>query len=634
MSLTGHRFKIIGIGIAVFSLMGSWQNARADGEGTAGAMFLKIGTSARAEAMGGAYTAVVNDVDACYWNPAGLTRLQRSTVGLTHLEWFEDIRYEYLSYADKYANVGAVGMSVGYLYLGDIPKTFEMASGDYDTLSSGGTFGASDMSLSFAWAGKLGWKEHKVGVGIKIIQESIDDSQSFSVGLDLGNQYLISRTRWYRALAPEKWSTRLIPHVIGISVKNLGTAVKFFNQNDPLPLSTALGLGYQFLDDDLVTALDFTYQAVENILTLHAGAEYWIHTGIRGGPDRMLDLALRAGYRTGYDPTAAPGFSVGGGIKYAALGLDYVFMPFGDLGVTHRVSLKFSWGEILKERTLPKRKQVVKRELKPSEKALRDTAKRMVKSRKSMEGKVVVRKSPEAKREMTTVEAKKPGAQDVAQETKTLGADIKEKSKDKRRRKSKAAKIIAKGRGSKLSQKELLAKITGLKKSQSTPGRSQTKYQRRTKDDAERAARREAKRQTLAFDEVEAAAKEEAKKRGFKDAPGKLVTKTTVYFSKQNSRLISKYLYALNKIALSYDSYPKRTILVHGYTSSDEKKKRDLSLKRAKAVREYLVQVKSIPSNKISLRGFGDKDPAKSNDSARGRASNRRVRVQLIKSGN
>ncbi len=632
MNLTWHRFKIIGIGIVVFSLTGGWQNTRADGEGTAGAIFLKIGTSARAEAMAGAYTAVVDDVDASYWNPAGLTRLQRSTIGLTHLEWFEDIRYEYISYADKYANVGAVGMSLGYLYLGDIPKTLETASGDYDTLSSGGIFGASDMALSFAWGGSLGWKEHKVGVGVKIIQESIDDSQSFCVGLDLGNQYLVSRTSWYRALTPGKWSTLLIPHGIGISVKNLGTAVKFFNQNDPLPLSTALGLVYHLLDNDLVTALDLNYQAIENILTLHAGAEYWIHTGISGGPDRMLDLALRVGYRTGYDSTAAPGFSIGAGINYAALGLDYVFMPFGDLGVTHRFSLKFSWGEILKEKTLPKRKQVAKRELKPSEKALKATVKRMVKSRKSMEGKFVVRKSPGSKRDMTAVEAKKPGEQDVAQETKILGADIKVKSKVKS--KGKAAGVMAKGRGGKLSQEELMVKITGLKKSKSTPGRGQTKYQRRTKDDAERAARREAKMKTIAFDEVESAAKEEAKNRHSQDAPGRLVTKTTVYFSKHSSRLNSKYLYALNKFALSYDRYPRRTILVHGYISADEKKTKNLSLKRAKAVREYLVRVKSIPSNKISLKGFGDKDPAKSNATARGRASNRRVRVQLIKSGN
>ena len=38
-----------------------------------GAAFLKIGTGARPEAMGGAYTALADDVSALHYNPAGLS---------------------------------------------------------------------------------------------------------------------------------------------------------------------------------------------------------------------------------------------------------------------------------------------------------------------------------------------------------------------------------------------------------------------------------------------------------------------------------------------------------------------------------------------------------------------------------
>ena len=309
----------------VFVLLFCVTHVRADGEGTAGAPFLKIGTSARAEAMGSAYTAVVNDVDSTFWNPAGLMQLKRSSIGLTHLEWFEDIRYEYISYADKYDYVGAVGLSLGFLYLGNIPKTLETATGDYDVYNSGGTFGASDLLINFAWAGNVGWREHKVGVGVKIIQESIDDNSSFNFGIDLGNQWLISKTRWYRNLDKTSGIVNIIPSTVGISVKNVGTPVKFFSQNDPLPLTAGLGMAYKFLDDDLTAALDFNYQTVEGLMTIHMGAEYWIHTGVKTGPDQTLDVALRAGYRTGYDSTTAPGFSFGAGVVYSLLGLDYGF---------------------------------------------------------------------------------------------------------------------------------------------------------------------------------------------------------------------------------------------------------------------------------------------------------------------
>jgi len=613
----------------VFALLLGLSTAWAEGEGTAGAPFLKIGTSSRAEAMGSAYIAVVNDVDSTYWNPAGLMQLKRSTIGLTHLEWFEDIRYEYLSYADKYDYIGAIGISLGFLYLGDIPKTLETSTGDYDEINSSGTFGASDLLLNFAWAGNLGLREHKVGIGVKIIQESIDDNQSFSFGMDIGNQFLISKTRWYRNLAKKSSIVNIIPSTVGFSIKNIGTPVKFFNQNDPLPLSVGFGLAYKFLEDDLTSALDINYQTVESLVTIHMGVEYWIHTGIRSAPNQTLDLALRVGYRTGYDSTAAPGFSFGAGVSYALVGLDYVYMPFGDLGATHRLSLKFSWGDILKDKVPPKRKRVIKRKLTASERALDERARRMMKSKRSMEGKVVAQKSKEAKRSITTVEAKKPEDQAVAKETRGLGADIEKVPKSKQETSAVGTGLV-KG-GPKKIDSALIAKIAQAKEMR-TGKRTRSKYIRRSKEDVIRAARREAEMKNKAMDEVEAAAKQEAASKG-KDK-GKLVTRTTVYFSKNSSKLNDYYLFALDKIAVSFDRYPQRTILVHGYTSADEKNKKALSLKRAKAVKEYLVQVKSIPSSKISIKGFGDKNPEASNKDPKSRVRNRRVRVRLIKSGN
>jgi outer membrane protein OmpA-like peptidoglycan-associated protein len=597
--------------------------AWAEGEGTAGAPFLKIGTSARAEALGGAFTAIVDDVDATYWNPAGLMRLKRSGVGLTHLEWFEDIRYEYISYADKYDYIGAVGVGLGFLYLGDIPKTLESPSGDYDAANSGGTFGASDLLVNLAWAGNLGLQENKLGIGVKIINESIDENQSFSFGVDVGDQLLISKTRWFRNLAEQGSAAYLIPSTLGVSFKNIGTPVKFFNQNDPLPLTATFGLAYQFMEEDLNVALDFDYQTVEGTLLIRTGGEYWIHTGIRGAPDQMLDVAVRGGYRTGYDSSSAPGFSLGAGIRYAVLGLDYVYMPFGDLGVTHRISLKFSWGDILKDKAPPKRKRVVKRQLTASEAALQERAQQMQKSKKFMEGKVVVQKSPEAMRSMTAVEAKKPEDQAVAKETQELGA-----TGGKTLDKTSATDAIIAGSGKPARlDSELIEQIARGRAAGDTRTRSQ--YVRRSQEDAARQAKREAEQVSQAFDEVEEAAKEDAQQ-----TATKLVTKTTVYFAKNGSKLNSQYLFALDKIASSFDQSPQRTLLVHGYTSSDETNPAALSMERAKAVKEYLVQMKSIPSNKISIKGFGDKDPVASNTDPNTRPRNRRVRVQIVKAGN
>jgi outer membrane protein OmpA-like peptidoglycan-associated protein len=631
-AFSGQRFqpRAIWAGI-LLGLIGLGAGAAwGAGEGTTAAPFLNIGTSARAEGMGGAFTAIVNDVDANYYNPAGLTQLRRSTLGLSHMEWFQGIRYESINYADKFDNLGAVGVDLGYLYMGDIPKTLETPTGDYDTNSSG-TFGASDLMAGVSWAGSMFMRENKIGVHVKVIQEAIDSSQSFSVGLDLGDQILLSKMRWYHESAKEGWAVRLIPSSLGISVRNLGTPVKYTYQNDPLPTVAAAGLAYQFLDDDLVFAAEEEMQVSEGVNSTHVGAEYWVRTGIKTGQDETFDVAVRAGYRTGYDASSAPGFSLGAGLVYSALGLDYAFMPFGDLGVTHRLSMKYSWGAILKDKVV-KRRVMVKKQMSASDAALQETADEMMKSKKSMEGKTVVKKKDGSKHELTGVEAKRPEGEAAAQESQALGGQAGgNRPAATAVPISKTALIQGTTAGSKTDASALIAQIT---KGAHTPGasRTQSQYTRRTSDDAVRAAKAEAENKNSAFDNVEAAALQDAQQT--KNGSEKLVTKTTVYFAKDSENLNDKYLYALDQIAVTFDKNPQRTILVHGYAAAGEKNANALSLKRAKAVKDYFVQIKSLPSSKISLKGFGDKDPAAGNDTEKGMAMNRRVRVQVITSGN
>ena len=56
-----------------------------------------------------------------------------------------------------------------------------------------------------------------------------------------------------------------------------------------------------------------------------------------------------------------------------------------------------------------------------------------------------------------------------------------------------------------------------------------------------------------------------------------------------------------------------------GVTSNQE-----LSQKRADAVMQYLIS-QGVTPNMVAAQGFGDADPVASNDTAQGRAENRRV---------
>ena len=49
--------------------------------GSSGSLFQKIGVGARAAGMGGAFSALADDITALYWNPAGIARLKGERFG-------------------------------------------------------------------------------------------------------------------------------------------------------------------------------------------------------------------------------------------------------------------------------------------------------------------------------------------------------------------------------------------------------------------------------------------------------------------------------------------------------------------------------------------------------------------------
>lgn len=77
---------------------------------------------------------------------------------------------------------------------------------------------------------------------------------------------------------------------------------------------------------------------------------------------------------------------------------------------------------------------------------------------------------------------------------------------------------------------------------------------------------------------------------------------------------------------------PGWLILVAGYTDStgDEKSNQQLSLRRAEAVRDWMLQTSDIPFTCFAVQGLGESQPAATNDTPEGRASNRRVEISLV----
>ena len=84
----------------------------------------------------------------------------------------------------------------------------------------------------------------------------------------------------------------------------------------------------------------------------------------------------------------------------------------------------------------------------------------------------------------------------------------------------------------------------------------------------------------------------------------------------------------LDTVAQALGAYKDRPILVEGYTDArgSDSMNQELSQRRADAVREYLER-RGVAPERIRAIGKGESNPVASNDTAEGRANNRRVEI-------
>ncbi|MEO8902112.1 MAG: OmpA family protein [Polyangiaceae bacterium] len=114
------------------------------------------------------------------------------------------------------------------------------------------------------------------------------------------------------------------------------------------------------------------------------------------------------------------------------------------------------------------------------------------------------------------------------------------------------------------------------------------------------------------------------------EARGMVITLSgQVLFVTGKSELLPAAQDQLGQVAKALqDQGEIKPIVVEGYTDSvgSESANMTLSQARAEAVRNYLVS-KGLPADKVSAVGKGKSNPVASNDTADGRANNRRVEI-------
>lgn len=319
--------------------------AKAGGIGTTGSTSLKIGVGAKATAMGEASVAFLDDVSSIHWNPAGLIRINRSQLSAMHIEWLGDIRYEWVGFAQPIADRVTIAADISYLHMGAIPRTIESVSEGYE---EDGTFSPVDMALRVGFAtkvfqhlligGSLQRYESRVSFD-EVTKERISDKTAQSISIDIGCVYDVPKVPGLK---------------VGGCFQNLGKQTKaFYRQKEPMPFAMNLGVAYEILVTTteiipakeavspegeaesraepppgvLTVATDFSFPT-DNSVSARMGVEYRFGNGI----------AIRGGYRTGTGFDFPSGLCGGFGYDTVSYRLDYAFVPYGDIGNTHRIA--------------------------------------------------------------------------------------------------------------------------------------------------------------------------------------------------------------------------------------------------------------------------------------------------------
>jgi len=312
--------------------------------GTTAAPFLTLGVGARANAMGGAFVSVANDVTALYWNPAGISLLSGPQLALIHSDWIADLRHDYIGLAIPIGFLGCIGASVNSLTMDDLAvRTTAFPEGTGDKIN------CYDLALGLTWAIQL-TDRISIGASGKYVSSKLYHMNASALALDLGVVFtnIFDFLQFGAAMtnlgSKMKYDGRdtyvyydLRPSEAGNNAK---IDAKMSTQSFNLPVAFQAGLStvmWRHSKMPLLLAVDF-YEPSDNVRSINMGVEWAFYN----------KLFVRGGYARLFEDDSERGLTVGGGCKFSIpssslkIHLDYSYEDFGLLDNTQKISMYIS----------------------------------------------------------------------------------------------------------------------------------------------------------------------------------------------------------------------------------------------------------------------------------------------------
>jgi len=301
-------------GFLAFSLFLLPYSAWASGEPDA---FALPGVGARSGGMGGAFIGLSDDIEAVYYNPAGLGNLIQSGVTAMYQAPELDTSRNFLAFNKRWVHPVLPG-SIGFGWLRLKSSDIELTNTDEQVL---GTDTLTN-DLFLLSMGVHPFQHWSFGASAKYFRFAFNGFKEAGVGFDAGVHAQYNPLR------------------VGLVLTDVGGTILKGNSIDPaggdvtdrVPMRFKSGLGLLFnqpFNWPLTLAFDvdtlLKLQGAQDIKTV-AGAEVWTFQD---------HAALRAGFEESNGPT------LGFGARFGPLQLDYSFLLSLHLKDEHRVGTTF-----------------------------------------------------------------------------------------------------------------------------------------------------------------------------------------------------------------------------------------------------------------------------------------------------
>ena len=302
----------IGICILVFPVFAS-----TDGQGGQEIAVLKAGVGARALGMGSAFTAISDNSDAPFWNPAGLAKIKNYQISTMQTKLSTDADHYYVSFVMPFLS-GGLGISWIQVSAGSITQTSGTTDA-YNDVENLGIFNYYSNAYLLAYGQDVA---ENISVGITAKYLTTDMPGLVSIEGASATGYSVTPGILYRPF--NNFS-------IGFKIDELVNSQKWgTDTEEKAPSKSRLGLAYRMevMGNKLLMSGD---------ISQINSAGYVPEAGL-GAELAVGDMSFRLGATDSV-------LTAGAGMRADRIGIDYAYVTQANLSKdnVHRISLIGTW---------------------------------------------------------------------------------------------------------------------------------------------------------------------------------------------------------------------------------------------------------------------------------------------------